>query len=197
MTWSPDPGLVDDVRATLRSYPAADPQARFEREAWSALLETVGPALLTRDRAPSHLTASAVVLTPDGRRTCLILHRKVGLWMQPGGHLEAGDARIADSAAREVLEETGLSGRVLDSPAMLSRHRAPCAPGVVDWHLDVQFVLVSDEDEPTPSDETPRVAWWPVEALPPDRADGVRELVEAAVAAVAASGVQRDISAPT
>ena len=177
-SWTPSPELVGDVAAVLDRYPAGDPSSRFERAAWTALLNTVGPALLTRATTPAHVTASAVVLSPDGLRTCLILHRKVGLWLQPGGHLEEGDATIADAAAREVAEETGLTGTVLGRPARIHRHRAPCAPGVVDWHLDVQHVLVA-EGTPRPSDETPRVAWWPVEALPPDRGEGVQELVAA------------------
>ncbi|MFI7588338.1 NUDIX hydrolase [Spongisporangium articulatum] len=181
----PDQGLVDDVRRVLSSAPGGSPEARFEREAWSALLERVGPALLTRERAPSHLTASAAVLSEDGTQTCLILHRKVGLWLQPGGHIEGGDASLAEAAAREAGEETGLSGVVRPEPVLLSRHPAPCAPGVVDWHLDVQFVLVASADQvPRPSDETPQVAWWPVDALPPDRAGGVDELVAAARAAL-------------
>lgn len=185
-SWTPSPELVRDVRLTLARYPAADPSSRFERDAWTALLTTGGPTLLTREAAPAHVTASAVVLSPDGARTCLILHRKVGRWLQPGGHLEAGDARIADAAAREVEEETGLTGAVLDRPALIHRHRAPCAPGVVDWHLDVQHVLVAD-GVPRPSDETPEVAWWPVEKLPDDRADGVDALVAAARSLLAQS----------
>ena len=122
------------------------------------------------------------MLTPDGEHTCLVLHRKLRLWLQPGGHFEPGDTSAGAAAAREVLEETGLSGQVLPVPALLSRHPAPCAPGVVDWHLDIQFVLVTERTTPRASDETPEVAWWPTDRLPTERAGGVAELVRRAAA---------------
>jgi 8-oxo-dGTP pyrophosphatase MutT (NUDIX family) len=179
--------LLDDVRRALSVASAHDPQARFERVAWLALLETLGAELLSREQAPAHLTASAAVLSPDGTRTCLVLHRKLQLWVQPGGHFEPGDRSAAAAAAREVLEETGLEGVVLPAPALLSRHPAPCAPGVVDWHLDIQHVLVAEPVAPRPSDETPEVAWWPVRALPADLAGGIEELVDRAVSVLRAA----------
>jgi 8-oxo-dGTP pyrophosphatase MutT (NUDIX family) len=173
--------LIEDVRQALTCAPASDAGARFEQAAWLALLDRHAGALLTRDLAPAHLTASAAVLSCDAERTCLVLHRKLQLWVQPGGHFEAGDETAAGAAAREVQEETGLGGQVLPTPVLLSRHPAPCAPGVVDWHLDLQHVLVTEPRPPRPSDETPQVAWWPVGALPENLAGGVAELVERAV----------------
>ena len=173
--------LLAAVRRSLADAPAASADARFEQAAWLALLAQHETALLTRQLAPAHLTASAAVLTPDARHTCLVLHHKLQLWVQPGGHFEPGDASAAAAAAREVLEETGLVGDVLAVPALLSRHPAPCAPGIVDWHLDIQHVLVTERTPPVPSDETPKVAWWPVRELPDHLASGIHELVDRAV----------------
>lgn len=170
-----------EVRRALVAAPQHDPEARFERVAWLALLDDLGAELLSRRQAPAHLTASAAVLSSDATRTCLVLHRKLQLWVQPGGHFEPGDESAAAAAAREVQEETGLTGRVLPVPAQLSRHPAPCAPGIVDWHLDIQHILVTEPVPPRPSDETPEVAWWPVRELPTDVAGGIQELVDRAV----------------
>ncbi|GAB7190365.1 hypothetical protein NUM3379_10710 [Kineococcus sp. NUM-3379] len=180
----PPAHLVADTRARLAASPGRCPQERFERLAWTSLLDTVGPALLTRGAAPAHLTASALLVTPDGRRTCLVLHRRLRMWVQPGGHLEEGDETLAGAAARELLEETGLSGAVTAEPLVLSRHRAPCRPAEVDWHLDVQHLVVAEERAPSVSSESLEVAWWDVARLPADLAPGVEEIVALAAAAV-------------
>jgi len=186
--WSPGEELLLDLRHTLAHAPRETPDDRFEAWAWRALLDEDGPALLTRHARPSHVTASGIVLTPDGRRTCLVLHGRIGLWVQPGGHLESGDASLAAAAAREVLEETGLNGRVLTELACLSRHHAPCRPEV-DWHLDVQHVLVTEAVEPQVSPESRDVRWWDVDALPTELARGVQASIRRAVGRLHAAPV--------
>ena len=178
--WTPREGLVADVRHALAHAPRDTPEARFEAWAWRAMLDEDGAALLTRHAVPAHVTSSAIVLSPDGRRTCLVLHGRIGLWVQPGGHLEQGDMTLSVAAAREVEEETGLTGVVLPRVALLSRHHAPCRPEV-DWHLDVQHVLVAAPVAPTVSAESKDVAWFDVDALPDELAPGVDESVAAAV----------------
>jgi 8-oxo-dGTP pyrophosphatase MutT (NUDIX family) len=185
--WQPREGIVTDLRHALARAPRDTPEDRFEAWAWRALLDEVGSGLLTRQAAPSHVTASAVVLSPDAGLTCLVLHGRLGLWVQPGGHLEPEDMTLPLAAAREVEEETGLTGELLPDVVALLRHRAPCRPGVVDWHLDVQHVMVA-AGAISPgllayvSPESRQVAWWPVEELPPALAPGVAGVVERAVA---------------
>jgi 8-oxo-dGTP pyrophosphatase MutT (NUDIX family) len=177
---APSDDLVVDLRRTLAHAPRETPDDRFEAWAWRALLDEDGAGLLTRHARPSHVTASAIVLTPDGRRTCLVLHGRIALWVQPGGHLETGDLTLAAAAAREVHEETGLTGHVLTDIACLSRHHAPCSPEV-DWHLDVQHVLVTELDTPRVSKESADVRWWDVDALPSALAWGVPDSLQRAV----------------
>jgi 8-oxo-dGTP pyrophosphatase MutT (NUDIX family) len=180
--WKPREGLVADLRLAIARAPRDTAEERFEAWAWRALLDEHGSGLLTRHAAPSHVTASAVVLSPDGRLTCLVLHGRLAVWVQPGGHLEPEDMTLPLAAAREVEEETGLTGEIMPGVVALSRHRAPCRPGVVDWHLDVQHVLVVP-GQPVAgpvgfaSPETLQVAWWPVVELPEAVASGVVELV--------------------
>jgi len=174
-----------DLRHAIARAPRDTPEQRFEAWAWRALLDEHGAGLLTRQAAPSHVTASAVVLSPDGALTCLVLHGRLGVWVQPGGHLEPEDMTLPLAAAREVEEETGLTGEILPEVVALSRHRAPCRPGVVDWHLDVQHALVvAAVPEPGPlaylSSESLQVAWWQVDALPDAVAPGVGDLVSRA-----------------
>jgi 8-oxo-dGTP pyrophosphatase MutT (NUDIX family) len=180
--WDPREGLVADLRHAIARAPRDTAEERFEAWAWRALLDEHGRALLTRHAAPSHVTASAVVLSPDGLLTCLVLHRRLRVWVQPGGHLEPEDMTLPLAAAREVEEETGLTGELLPDVVALSRHPAPCRPGVVDWHLDVQHGLVVPHQPvagpvPFASSETLQVAWWPVDELPEALAPGVLGVV--------------------
>ena len=122
--WTPGEGLVADLRHALAHAPRTTAADRFEAWAWRALLDEDGPALLTREAAPAHVTASAIVVSTEASHTCLVLHNKMRRWVQPGGHLESGDLTLAGAAARVALEETGLRGLVLPEPVVLSRHGA-------------------------------------------------------------------------
>lgn len=128
------------------------------------------PDALRRDHAPAHLTASAVVLEPTGRQVLLVLHRKVGRWLQPGGHVDEGDHSLAAAALREATEETGVAGLLVDpAPLLLDRHPAPCG---VEHHLDVQFLVrAPGAVPPVVSEESLDVRWWPVDRLPEPRVD--------------------------
>src|SRR4051794_36607498 len=55
------------------------------------------------------IVAAASVFTLNAQRQLLLIRRTDnGLWALPGGAQEIGE-RIADAAARETLEETGIS----------------------------------------------------------------------------------------
>ena len=154
-----------------------DPQLPRWLEALSS------PDGLRRTGRPDHVTASAVVLDPSGAQTLLVLHRKVGLWLQPGGHVDDDDPSLAAAGLREATEETGVAGLAVDPrPLRLDRHPAPC--GARD-HLDVQFLVTAPgRAAPVVSAESLDVRWWPVDALPAQRVD-LSALVAAATGRLA------------
>src|SRR6476659_4087444 len=99
--------LADTIRAALTDYAPSDDRERAFRERMLALCGASEPfsrAAFT----PGPFTASAFVLSPDRRRLLVVFHRKLGRWLQPGGHIEPSDASIVDAARREVEEETGV-----------------------------------------------------------------------------------------
>lgn len=176
--------LVRDLAHVIMATPTEDAEQRYRRSAWLAL--AAHPSLLGREGEPAHFTASALPISPDGARVCLVLHRRMGLWVQPGGHFEGHDRSVALGAAREMAEETGLVGEVAPVPLALSRHPAPCGRG--DWHLDIQMLAVVTEVAPTVSDESLDVAWFGVDELPGARAPGVSELVGGALHRLSRTG---------
>ncbi|GAA1315732.1 NUDIX hydrolase [Brachybacterium tyrofermentans] len=136
---------------------------------YTALLQG-SPNALYREGAPRHLTASAVVIDAPGEHIALVWHRKGSFWVQPGGHLEAGETSFELAARREVAEEVGLSAleRVGPGPAVLHSHQLDAAFGACAEHWDVQFLLrAPGPASATPlatSDESPEVRWipWPL-----------------------------------
>ncbi|MDN5820582.1 MAG: NUDIX domain-containing protein [Brachybacterium sp.] len=136
------------------------------------------PRSMRRDGGPRHLTASAIVIDLPGEHVALVWHRKGRFWVQPGGHLEAGETSFEQAARREVAEEIGIEGlqRVGDGPAMLHRHALDAAFGACCEHWDVQYLLRAPapaaELPLTVSEESAEVRWvpWPLRGAGPERA---------------------------
>ncbi len=97
-----------EVARLLREFsPDGDGEAAKSCELTLALLE-LSPEPFSRDLfTPGHITCTGVVLSPKQKRVLLVHHGRLGRWLLPGGHVELDDRSAADTAAREVIEETG------------------------------------------------------------------------------------------
>lgn len=123
-----------------------------------------------RSCVPGHFTGSAWLVSIDGERVLLTHHRKLGLWLQPGGHAD-GDPDLRRVALREAVEETGLRGlRIEPGIFDIDRHRIPARPGEPEhWHYDVRYVVRAGEDECfIVSEESHALAWRPVAEVAKD-----------------------------
>ena len=160
-----DPDLAFDpdlarARATIAGYVPRDPQQAEARARMLAFVDEHPDALL-RTCLEGHLTASALVIDAKGERGLLTLHRKLGRWLQVGGHCD-GDANLAAVALREATEESGLPGLAIDpAPVDLDVHRIPARPGEPEhWHLDTRFVIRAGSDERLQVSEESRELRW-------------------------------------
>ena len=110
-----------------------------------------------------HVTASAIVVTDDRRRVLLHLHKKMNMWLQPGGHIEPGELPWL-GALREAVEETGLPAQLVgpvgdDGPELLhvDVHAGPKG----HTHLDLRYLIESPMVTPTPPPgESQDVKWF-------------------------------------
>ena len=117
------------------------------------------------------MTASAVVVGTRG--TVLHRHKRLGRWMQPGGHIDPGESP-PDAARREAIEELGLAVEHPDGvPRLIHLDVHEAALG--HTHLDLRYLLSGSADDPhPPPGESPEARWfdWDEAASTADEALG-------------------------
>lgn len=133
--------LLESARVELARYRPTDARERAYLVRLLDLLETPEPSSRSQFR-PGHLTASAFVLSPAADAMLLIFHRKLGIWIQPGGHIEPTDPSLERAARREVAEEVGveLSDRTPAAIFDVDVHTIPARKSEPEHeHFDVRF----------------------------------------------------------
>lgn len=107
-------------------------------------------------------TVSAFILHPNEAKLLLINHRKLNIWLQPGGHVELDEDPL-QGLDHELLEETGLelSKCQIIEPAKQPKVRGqktlplPFHFNVHDFnkkhkHIDLEYVIKSYTDKIKP-----------------------------------------------
>ena len=126
------------------------------------------PDCFARSCPVGHVTGSAWLLDSTGRRVLLTLHRKLGKWIQLGGHCD-GDADVLAVAIREAQEESGIVEiRAINEEIFdLDVHLNPAAAGESGHlHYDIRFLLqVTGGGAFAVSDESHALAWFTADEL--------------------------------
>lgn len=162
----PSGGDLDDAIACVRAAGLGDRAAQAAR---AEILSFVAghPDALVRSCLEGHLTGSALVVHDDRERVLVMLHAKLGRWLQPGGHAD-GEGHLGAVALREAAEETGIEGLRLAVPAIdCDVHVIPARPGEPEHlHLDVRFVVLAPPDAVVVgNEESHQLRWVDLETL--------------------------------
>jgi len=113
-----------------------------------------------------HVTGSAWILSPDHRYVLLTHHRKLGRWLQLGGHAD-GDNDPLRVALREAREESGMRRfRPLPEepepvPLDVDVHEIPaCSDEPSHAHFDVRFLLEAGPGQELVASEESQALQW-------------------------------------
>ncbi len=138
----------DDVVARFRTFILGHDRC-FERDCWAG-----------------HITGSAWLVNRPGSHVLLTHHRKLGRWLQLGGHSD-GEPDTLVAAKREAEEESGLAVDVVDPQIFdLDVHEIPArAADPAHWHYDVRFIFAARADAFRVSSESLELAWVPIADL--------------------------------
>lgn len=177
-------GHVGPLVAQLEAHVPRDAREERSRRRALAIIERL-PSPLDEHADPCHVTASAIVLDEVGQ-VLLLRHKRLGVWLQPGGHVDPGET-VAEAALRETREETGIDCR-LDERAMplhVDVHDGPRG----HLHVDVRYLVRAPADAvvaPEPGESTDVAFFAPSRAL--DLADDrARSAIRAALSVTGGS----------
>jgi len=157
--------MLADFHTGLEEYSARFPTEGNLVGRFRSLLTR--PDAFYRTCIPGHFTASALILNRSKTRVLLVEHRKLGFWVQPGGHAD-GEIHLEEVARKEVEEETGLkefasADLILD----LDIHPIPARTNEdAHDHYDVRYLFIADPEMPLViSDESTDLKWVDIENL--------------------------------
>jgi 8-oxo-dGTP pyrophosphatase MutT (NUDIX family) len=120
-----------------------------------------------RTNLSGHITASCWLVSPDQERVLLTHHKKIGKWLQLGGHND-GDADPMRVALREAEEESGIAGiKILSDHIFdIDVHTiAQYKETPEHLHYDIRFALQAPHENFLVSSESHALAWLPITEL--------------------------------
>ncbi|MCL4446951.1 MAG: NUDIX domain-containing protein [Thermoplasmatales archaeon] len=119
------------------------------------------------------IVAGVLIISPDGKKVLLMKHRKLGVWIYPGGHIEENENPL-ECAIRESVEETGSDFDILTSnsfkvigegakslpqPLVIMDEIVPYSGGA-HQHFDMIYLGIAKSLEFHSNDESSDCRWF-------------------------------------
>ena len=157
----------------IEGFAPGDGREAAEQKIMLDLLAREGDALLSRQSAHAHFTASSIIVSRDRTKTLMAYHKIYDSWAWTGGHCD-GDPDFLSVARREAQEETGIEGLRLLGVGAASLEILPVWAHVrrgehVGSHLHLNLSYLFEADDTLPlraaQEENSAVGWLPIDQL--------------------------------
>jgi 8-oxo-dGTP pyrophosphatase MutT (NUDIX family) len=167
------------VELLNRYVPAESDEAEHKRTILN-FLRTARRPFDPRSFTPGHITGSALIFDDCDQKVLLIHHKRLNLWIQPGGHVAPDDRSIVETAIREAREEVGLQ-----LPASAARlfdvdvHQIPAfGNDPQHLHFDFRFLIRCRQTAVDAMSDAIEACWFRLrEAAEQAGNDGVKRLL--------------------
>ena len=146
------------------------------------------------ERKINHFTATGIVFNEVGE-ILMIKHKKLGVWLPPGGHIDANELPC-EAVLREIFEETGVKAKVItaaqDMGALTYSYELSLPMEILlediegtglHNHIDMIYLCLAEKATLKPQEnEVDGIGWFtPASIMELDTFDNVRNSVQKAV----------------
>ena len=153
--------MLKELRTHVADRDPVDSRERQSIQRFLTLFDQLDDPL-SQAAHTTHVTGSGIVT--GSRGVVLLKHKRLGFWLQPGGHIDPGELPW-EAALRESCEETGLDCSfvgplgVAGNPPLL--HVDVHAGGRGHTHLDMRYLIHGGDADPDPPEgESQEIGWF-------------------------------------
>lgn len=115
-------------------------------DTYNAFQKRLAEGMLTREENPkTHFCVYFLPFNPQNKKIFIVHHKKSGLWISPGGHIDKGEI-LFEALNREINEELGVKNFFKDTPSpflltiiWIETKNHPCKA-----HYDIWYLVPTD-----------------------------------------------------